>query len=196
MTEIGAIRRRGRPRSSECDEAILAAALRLLEEVGYVRMSMEGVASTAGVSKPTIYLRYSSKAELVAAAMERLHIRTAPVPTGDLRADLVALLALMRANADRVSVMSLVGTCLAEQEHTPELLPLYRERTLGPRRRQLRAILERARSEGGLSPAVDLDTVVDMLMGAYHARFLSGEPFPEGWEERVVDAILDGLRAG
>lgn len=42
----------------------------LLAEVGYQAMSIEAIAARAGVGKPTIYRRYSSKEELVADAIE------------------------------------------------------------------------------------------------------------------------------
>ena len=59
----------GRPRDPETDRAILQATLKLLTDQGYAGMSVERVASEAGVGKTTIYRRYSSKEELVAAAL-------------------------------------------------------------------------------------------------------------------------------
>ena len=74
-------RGRGRPRSAENDDAILDAAAALLRELGYARMSMEGVAAAAGVSKPTLYLRYASKSELVVAVLVHLRVGGAPALT-------------------------------------------------------------------------------------------------------------------
>ena len=82
--------RRGRPRSPEVDAAILDAALRLLAAEGYARMTVDGVAAEAGVSKAAIYLRYRSKADLATAALARLRESGRPEPTGDLRTDLTA----------------------------------------------------------------------------------------------------------
>src|SRR3954470_2564918 len=56
---------RGRRRDPRKDEAILVATRELLVEVGYAALSMEAVAARARVSKPTLYLRYPSKAVLV-----------------------------------------------------------------------------------------------------------------------------------
>ena len=66
--EPSEVRRAGRPRSAALDEAILDAALHLLSTEGYARMSMDGVAARAAVSKATIYLRYEGKADLATAA--------------------------------------------------------------------------------------------------------------------------------
>lgn len=51
----------GRPRVPEVDQRILAAALQLMAQSGYVRMSMEQMSTVAQVTKPTIYRRYPSK---------------------------------------------------------------------------------------------------------------------------------------
>jgi AcrR family transcriptional regulator len=190
-------RPRGRPRSERCDEAILDAALRLLAEQGYSRMSMDGVAAAAGVSKPTIYLRYRGKADLVTQAMASLRSAGIPPLTGDLRADLVARLADTRAAIERVG-MSVFGTCLIEERHTPELLALLRERNIAPRRAMLREALEAARERGEIAAGdADLTTAVMMMIGAYYAAALAGETLAPDWTERVVDAALRGLgRAG
>lgn len=59
----------GRPRDIRCSNRITNAALELLADVGYDRLSMEAVAERAQTSKATLYRRWSSKAELVAAAI-------------------------------------------------------------------------------------------------------------------------------
>ena len=65
-------RKPGRPRDPSADRAILQAALKLLTDQGYAGMSVERVASEAGVGKTTIYRRYASKEELAAAAVGAL----------------------------------------------------------------------------------------------------------------------------
>jgi AcrR family transcriptional regulator len=185
--------RAGRPRSAAVDAAILDAALRLLAAEGYARMSIDGVAAEAGVSKAAIYLRYRGKADLATAALAHLRETGQRPPTGDIRADLVAELRRLRRNAERASAMPLVGTCLMEEQHTPELLPLFRERTLGPRRARLREMLETARERGDIAPDADLEPAIDLFMGAFQSRYLSGAGFPERWEEGIVDVLLRGL---
>ncbi len=187
-------RPRGRPRSADRDAAILDAAARLLGEVGYTRMTMEAVAAEAGVGKPTLYLRYPSKAELVAAAFERVRMGGAPAPTGDLRADLVAQLGHLRLTFDRVG-MSVTGVCLAEEEHLPDLIAALRERSLHPGRALLRDVILAAREAGAIAPDADVATAVEMAFGAYYARYLAGDPFDDGWEERVADTTLRALGA-
>jgi hypothetical protein len=91
--------------------------------------------------------------------------------------------------------MALVGTCLSEERHTPELLRLFRERIMQPRRAIYRRLIDDALAQGRIAAAADPDTVVDLIGGAYQARYLAGDPFPDGWEERVVDAAMAALGA-
>lgn len=60
---------RGRPRDPDMDQAILAATIGLLAEVGYVRLTVAEVARRAGVGKPAIYRRWAQKSQLVVEAM-------------------------------------------------------------------------------------------------------------------------------
>jgi AcrR family transcriptional regulator len=186
----------GRPRSEATDAAILDAAMAEMGERGYARMSVDAVAARAGVSKPTIYLRHSCKAELATAALAAYQQRALPRATGDTRADLAALLRHLRRGVERPFGMAMIGTVLAEQDHTPELLALFRTRLVAPRRAALRAVLEAARDRGELRADADIDAAVAALVGAYYAQYLTGQPFPRRWPAPVVDVVLDGLRAG
>jgi AcrR family transcriptional regulator len=64
-----AARARGRPRDERVTQAITEAALRQLLDEGYARLSMESVASEAGVARATVYRRFKDKADLVTAAI-------------------------------------------------------------------------------------------------------------------------------
>jgi AcrR family transcriptional regulator len=184
----------GRPRSGQVDDAILAAARAELGAHGYARMTVDAVAARAGVSKPTIYLRHPTKADLATAAIASMRVQPRPAPTDDLRADLIAHLRLLRAGLERPNGMTMLGTVLAEENDTPELLALFRERLVKPRRRELRAVLEAARDRGELRPAANLDVAVNALVGAFFARYLAGEPIGGRFVSTLVDSVLEGLR--
>jgi AcrR family transcriptional regulator len=189
-----AARAPGRPRSADADEAILAAALAELGERGYARMSVDAVAARAGVSKPTIYLRHPTKADLATAAIASMRIRPRPAPTDDVRADLVAHLRLLRAGLERPNGMTMFGTVLAEERETPELLALFRERLVAPRRRELRAVLDAARDRGDLRRDANVEVAISALVGAFFARYLAGDSLGGRFITTLVDTLLDGLR--
>ena len=194
-----ATRPRGRPRPPDTDQKILAATLELLGRDGYARMSVDAIAARAGVTKPTIYLRWPSKAALAAAALMELAAareRTVPVETGDTYVDLVAQARHFQSGVSRPFGISLVGAVLAEEHETPELLALYRKHIVAPRRALLRRVLEHARERGELRTDADLDLAVNMLVGAYYAQHLAGKPFARDWAEQVVDTVVTGLRIG
>jgi AcrR family transcriptional regulator len=160
---------------------------------GYARMSVDAVAAEAGVSKPTLYLRYPSKAALATAALAHAREWTAPRETGDTRADLIATLRNFRTGVERPFGMALVGTALAEEHHTPELLAQFRDKLVEPRREMLRSILERAQARGELPAGADLETGVSMLVGSYYASYLARSRVPRDWPERAVGLVLGGL---
>ncbi|MFE7933564.1 TetR-like C-terminal domain-containing protein [Streptomyces sp. NPDC057456] len=93
----------------------------------------------------------------------------------------------------RVRGMPLIGTCLAEEAHTPELLDLLRERTVLPRRELLRDVLERAQDHGDVRADADLEAAVSALLGTFYADYMAGRGGHQGWAENAVDLVLAGL---
>lgn len=185
----------GRPRDPEVEGAILAQALRLLAEKGYGRMSVDAVAAAAGVSKPTIYRRFAGKADLATAALASM-IDDAARPPAGLRVE-AALTRALEHLAGRLRArnsMALVGTLLAEEEQTPELIALFRERVWARRAHLLREVLERARARGEVRGDADLEAVIGMLIGSLYAAHLGLARIPRDWAARVVTTALAGLR--
>ena len=185
--------RRGRPRSRGYDEAILDATLRLLGELGYARMSMDAIAAEAGVSKPTIYARYRGKADLATAALRHLRETGAPAATGDLRADLVAQLRQLRENVERLSLSSLVGTCLTEQVHNPELLELFRERTVIPAWRSCATSSPRRASAGRSVRAPTSRPPRCSSWARSRASACTAATTPRGGRSGSLNAMLGGM---
>ena len=82
----------GSPRRGAAREhAILDAALELIGEVGYERITVDSIAARAHASKTTMYRRWPGKAALVADALRRHAQGDAPaIPdSGSLRTDLL-----------------------------------------------------------------------------------------------------------
>lgn len=188
-------RSRGRPRDAETEARILQAALRQLAEDGYSRMSLDAVAIEAGVSKPTMYRRWPSKADMATAALRTVQLSEPPVDTGSTVGDLAGTLKNFSRSLLRPNGMALIGTVLAEESHTPELLHLFRERIVSQRRAMLRSILERAEARGELRPGVDLDCVVNLLVGAFYARYLATSRIPPNFPGELVEIVWKGIAA-
>src|SRR3954468_17445690 len=69
-TDGAASRPGGRPRDPALDEAIILATRARLVRDRYSRMTLGDIAADAGVSRPTLYRRWSTKLELVADALD------------------------------------------------------------------------------------------------------------------------------
>src|SRR5262245_22983206 len=91
VVDLAQARRVGRPRREGVTDAILEAALSLVQEQGVEALTIDGIAARAGVSRPTLYSRWTSKEALVDATlgvlMDRMHVEQPH--TGHVRDDLV-----------------------------------------------------------------------------------------------------------
>ena len=190
-TETPERRRPGARKDPEADRLILETTHRLLREVGYDRLTMDAVAREAGVARTTVYRRYRDKADLVSAAIDTLRAPIKRSASGDTRRDLIALLDSVRRNYG----ISLAGTLLMEEPHNPQLLQLFRERMVVPQRRIVAEMIQQGVDGGQIRPDVDLESVSDLLLGAFFAAvFAGGRPGP-GWPTAIVDAIWPAIAA-
>jgi len=178
----------GRP-DPEADRLILETAKRLMREHGYERLTIDAVAKEAGVARTTVYRRYRDKAELVSAAIDTLRDPSKRPDTGDARLDLVAHVENVRRNFD----MSLAGTLLMEEPHNPRLIELFRERMVEPRRQIIRDSIDRGIERGQIRPDLPTDRILDYLLGALFAAFLTAGRPGRAWPEDVVDALWPSL---
>jgi AcrR family transcriptional regulator len=155
------------------DDAITAAALQLLLERGFARMTIESVAKTAGVGKPAIYRRFRDKAGLVAHVISgQLPVLEAP-DLGDARAELWRAVE-QGLPADGPSYVGLIGGLIAEQDRHPELIQAFREGVLLPRRAIVRSIIERGQRRGEIRNDIDPEAALEWMAGPFLARVFAG----------------------
>jgi AcrR family transcriptional regulator len=185
--------RRGRVKDPAIDIAVLEATIKVLALEGVAGTSMDRVAAEAGVSKVTVYSRYPGKSALIGAALTHLQVDHVPELTGDTTADLVALLGEMRRQYDEVGGMSIVGTCLAAEPRSGELLALIRESTLLPRRAYFARVLRAGVERGDLRQDLDVERATSLIVGVLYADHLAGIPGGPDWAASVVGDALRGL---
>ena len=152
-------------------------------------MSMEAVAAAAGVPKPTVYRRWANKADLATAAIAALQASEPSPPSRDTttRERVAAILTAFRRNLLRPNGLAMIGTLLVEERHHPELLALFRERIVAPRREALLRCLREGVDDGWVREDAHLDAAVNALIGSFYARYLTGEPVGTDWPGRVVE---------
>ncbi|MEZ5411581.1 MAG: TetR/AcrR family transcriptional regulator [Acidimicrobiales bacterium] len=182
----------GRPRDPDIDAAVLAAARRHLAAGGYDAMSVVAVAEEAGTTRQAVYRRWPTKADLATAAIASLSQAGQRPDTDDPYADLVAELTAFLAGVTRPNGISLIGSMLQESTD-PDLLTLYRDRVVSPRRRRLRHILERAAAQGLLAADADLDSAVAACTGILYALHLTGQRVPRSWPVRTAAFVWRGV---
>ena len=184
----------GRPRDQRASRAITEAAIRQLDDIGYAAISMESVASEAGVARATIYRRYRDKADLVTSAIAEHAAEIPARPSGDPKADLCRFL----VDFDRrfgAAGMGVLGALMTNRDDA-DVLELHRERVIAPRLAYGRQLLEQARADGDLRPDADIDLAFQMLSGSVFHRRVAGVESEPGWAERAVDAIWRGMGPG
>jgi AcrR family transcriptional regulator len=181
--------KRGRPRSADADVAILQAALELAGEVGVRSLSMDEVASRAGVSKATIYRRWSSKEALVIDALRSAINSVDAVDHGALGDDLRHYL---RDMADRMTASR--GDVLPHLIEVACYDPAIRtslDDWVRHRRAPLLAILDRAVQRGELAADTDLELLLDLLIGPFvYRRLLTGGPLGDDLIERLLAIVV------
>ncbi|WP_353119366.1 TetR/AcrR family transcriptional regulator [Nitratidesulfovibrio sp.] len=180
-------RPRGRPRCDASRTQILEATNALLEEVGYARLTMEGIAARAGVSKATLYRWWPGKG---AVAMEAFMHATNPridfphtdSAVADVTAQMHLLAAVYRGVTGRL-VRELIGLGQGD----PQTLAAFVESYLLPRRAAAKDVLRRGIARGELRPDLDLDLLVDALYAPiFHRLLLQHGPLDDAFIRAVA----------
>ncbi len=183
-------------RSDRARTAVLDAALALVVEVPYARLTMEAIAGRAGVSKATLYRWWTSKGEVVVEALaeqNRQQSAYALPDTGDLRTDLGEVL---RAIVDE----------LADPTYDALLRALSVETLLDPRLRdqvlesifrpQLATFAERfavAREAGQIGDVDPLEAMELFVAPVFHRWQQGTAPLTHAYADRVAARAVKAL---
>jgi AcrR family transcriptional regulator len=198
IQESGTARPAGRPRSEKAEKAIIEATLDLIGEgMGVSELSIEAIASRAGVGKTTIYRRWSNKEDLVVDALAMLK---APLPalTGtSVRDDMIALLDAMRQEAGHARSRCVMNIAMSEADRHPRLMERFMKRAVEPRREALHSVIERGVANGELRSDLDVEMGMALVSGAmlWHTKWGPAGDLPTDLAERVADAALRGMAA-
>jgi len=188
-------RPRGRPRSEAAEKAVMDAVYAFLQKRSVRELTMEGIAESANVGKPTLYKWWPSKAALVMAVLqERLIPKPEPFSAKTAEEAIRARMhRLMRAFDGMFG--KVFADLIAEGQNDPSLLRELYERHLGQRREALVAEIERGKQAGEFYPEVDSDLLVDSLIGPIYYRLLmKTAPLTEAYVDKLIAQILQGTR--
>jgi AcrR family transcriptional regulator len=180
-----------RRRGEALEHAIFDAVLQQLQAVGYVGLTMEGVAACARTGKAALYRRWPRKEDLVVDALEYALPSPSDLPDhGDVRDDLLDLLRRMTAMLNSPAGCAL--QCLmSETERDESFARLLHERVKEPRRRMFLDLLTRGADRGQVRPAAVSQLVAEVGPALVMQRFLAdGAPVPDDYLVSVVDDVV------
>ena len=185
-------RRQGSRRDPAIDTAVLRAARELLVERGYSATTIDLIAATAGVSRPAVYRRWSSKAQLV---HEAVFPDLGPEPPED---DFVAEITRLCAGAVRMygdpTVREAIPGLLADLRSDRGMRQVISDRLEAAARSRLAAAVDAAAAEGVARRGVDPDTLMDMIAGgAWYAVCVRHVTNTDRAARELTDLVLHGV---
>jgi AcrR family transcriptional regulator len=185
---------RTRRRGKQLEDALYEATLAELASVGYGGLTMEGIAARARTGKAALYRRWSSKHDLVQAAL----VYALP-PLPEPRADRSArenLLAALTAHCDVVAGKTAFPGLESMQQllHEPELRAIFADAVVGPRLRITESILQVAADRGEIDAATITPYTARVGTALVNQQMLlTGAPPNKRQLAQIVDTVLPHL---
>jgi AcrR family transcriptional regulator len=165
MSEMNVSRRSpGGVLDADVTSAILVAALAELAEVGYGRMSMDGVARRAKAGKAALYRRWPAKQDMVLDAVERVSLPVVQTPSvGDIRTDVASAIRSADMWISDPVMSRVLPDLLAEAKRNTVLADALTARIGTSRRGYGRLLIEAAIGRGEVSSDVDIEYALDLM---------------------------------
>jgi AcrR family transcriptional regulator len=187
-------RRQGSRRDPSIDAAVLTVTRRLLIERGYAATTIDLIASTAGVSRPAVYRRWSSKAQLV---HEALFPDLGPEPPAD---DFVAEITRLCHGALRMygdaAVREAIPGLLNDLRSDRRMRRLLSDRLEATARSQLAVRLADAVADGVARPQIGADVLMDVIAGgAWYAVCVRRAKDTDSAATQLSELVLRGVLA-
>ena len=181
-------------RATRVRSAVLAATSMLLSEVGYDQLTVEAVASRAGVHKTTVYRRWPTKSDLIAEAARVQAAEAVPIPdTGSLLGDLQTLAREVVANVGSDSgarrARSLVAAACSGE--LADVLHSFWAHRLDASA----AIIGRAVDRGEVPATINPTLIIEAVVAPIWLRLLlTGERLDDDFADAIADLVTAGAR--
>lgn len=186
MTQIDDYDVRASPWSPR-ETTLLQVTLRLLQQYGYDRLTVDAIAATARASKATVYRRWPSKADLVVAAfIEGVRQDAVAIDTGTLRGDLLRLGELVREHIRQHA--STTRAVLVEISRNHTLNDAMRHQFIDQPKVMVHNIFQQAIDRDEIDRAAISDELWDLLPGYLIFRSIIPNQPPT---DRTVQVLVD-----
>ena len=176
------------PRVVRTRHDVLAAARAVLVEEGWQAVTVTRIADRSGYARSTLYRHWPQRLDLLRDLITEEVLLLHTVPTGDVRADLVAELEAFRVAITTTGlgrVMIAIGQQASDDAELAELSAAIR----ADGTRILDEIITAAVARGDLRSPLDRDLAVAQLAGPVLLRYLFGSS--EGIDRAFVASVVD-----
>lgn len=184
-------------RSARVREALLAAILYELSVNGYAALSVEAVASRAGVHKTTVYRRWPTLDDLLLDALEAWSHDAIPDPdTGNIETDLLALGKILADQLNGGIGRQIVAVVLTAGLQSTQLGEAAR-RYFDHQTARAAPLVTRAIDRGELPANTDTDALLTTFRAPLFYRMVTtGDPIDDSLLAQTTRVTLAAARAG
>ncbi len=191
LPDDGRPSRGGRPRDPSRDGAIRSAILHVLAREGYAALTMDAVATEAGVGKATIYRRWRTKTELVADAVLALADQVTVMPDhGSLEDDLRAMMRWLVTTVNG-PLGAATRSLLSAMAHEPRLKAAFHGGPMEHWQATFSQVWKRAEERGEVRPGLAGTAVAATASAAILQRWLfGGDPVDHAFADEVLTDVV------
>jgi AcrR family transcriptional regulator len=184
-------------RSARVREAVLSAVLDELNVNGYAALSVEAVASRAGVNKTTIYRRWPTLDDLLVDALMTWSEDAIPgQDTGSIETDLLALGRILADQLNRGVGRQIAAVVLTAGLRSPQLREATR-RYFDQQAVRAAPVVAQAIERGELPANTDANTLLTTFRAPLFYRMVTtGDPIDEDSIAQTTRVTLAAARAG
>ncbi len=183
-----------RTRDEAARQRVLDSARTLVTKLGPHAVTVDEIASAAGVGKQTIYRWWPTKSAVIMDALIGL---TDPVPAKVPASTYEAVRLQMRRVARMFASRNgeLIRELVADAQGDPALAEDFRHRFFAHRRDRGAATLAHGIATGELRSDLDIDDALDILYAPLWLRLLVGHrPLTQGAADRLLASAWSGLK--
>jgi AcrR family transcriptional regulator len=178
------------PRINRTRAAVHRCGLDLLFESGTEGITHAALAAATGMSRTTLYKHWPTRVELLIDICNQIELRHSTAPTGDTRADLVAMINEVAASLREPHIRRAFSALLAQAQSDPDALEVSKALT-GDGLADLATILDAAIAAGNVPSDIDPQEVAGRLIGpVLFAALVTHRETTTDDVEAVVDAWL------
>ncbi|MFX3618657.1 MAG: TetR/AcrR family transcriptional regulator [Sporolactobacillus sp.] len=190
-----------RRRGKELEGAIIEATWKLMQGIGYAKMTMDDIAQAAHTNKNAIYRRWDSKLTVAFEAIKK-YIPVSEIfkslhepDNGNLRDDLVELMCEILPMIEMVGSQNLKAIIRDRLPEISKNVDLLVSRNLMSKnfiRKYLDSVLERAFERGEIktTPEKIAETVMGLPSLLLLSRIIGEQDYDRHFVEFLVDSIL------